>query len=96
VLCGKSDLIEDIRASFREQGLLQAIRQHDGAAEISGDFMLKRTSLPFTVPMVKVAGKGPTRIELWDSELPGFGLRIEPSGGKTFFVKYPRGRLRPP
>lgn len=31
-LCGEPDLIEDIRASFRDMGLLQAIRHHDSDA----------------------------------------------------------------
>jgi hypothetical protein len=32
VLCGKTDLIEDIQASFSKMGLLQAIRMHDRGA----------------------------------------------------------------
>jgi len=31
-LCGEPNLIQDIRTSFREQGLLQAIREHDSDA----------------------------------------------------------------
>jgi integrase len=50
--------------------------------------MAVRTSFAFTLPTIKAAQPGDKRIELWDRELPGFGLRIEPSGVKTFFVKY--------
>lgn len=50
--------------------------------------MTARKSFPFTLPTIKAAEPSDKRIELWDRELPGFGLRIEPSGAKTFFVKY--------
>jgi len=38
-----------------------------------------------TVDAAKATGQ---RYYLWDSSLRGFGLRIEASGAKTFFVKY--------
>ncbi len=50
--------------------------------------MTARKSFPFTLPAIRAAEPSGKRIELWDRELPGFGLRIEPSGAKTFFVKY--------
>ncbi len=50
--------------------------------------MAVRKSFAFTLPSIKAAEPSDKRIELWDRELPGFGLRIEPSGAKTFFVKY--------
>ena len=41
-LCGESNLIQDIRTSFREQGLLRAIRQHDSDA--ISDWMVEMIS----------------------------------------------------
>src|SRR4051794_14084177 len=39
------------------------------------------------------AAPASSRYALWDSELKGFGLRIETSGTKTYFVRYrPKGR----
>ena len=40
------------------------------------------------VDAAKVTG---TRRDLWDSELTGFGLRVEASGTKTFIVRYRAG-----
>jgi len=53
-----------------------------------GQRMAKRTSVDFTKRMLEAAAPKAKRSELWDKGLPGFGLRIEPSGIKTFFVKY--------
>jgi Arm DNA-binding domain len=44
--------------------------------------------LRLTKRSVDAAVSLPTRYELWDSELAGFGLRVEASGKKTFIVRY--------
>ncbi len=46
------------------------------------------TRLKLTKRTVDAAGPRPDRYEIWDSELPGFGLRIEASGKKTFIIRY--------
>jgi len=44
---------------------------------------------------VDAARPGPRETFVWDEELPGFGLRVFPSGRKTFFVQYrARGESR--
>jgi|WetSurMetagenome_2_1015567.scaffolds.fasta_scaffold41786_3 integrase len=40
---------------------------------------------------VDAAEKAERRWTLWDSDLKGFGLRVEPSGAKTFIVRYRAG-----
>jgi integrase len=37
---------------------------------------------------IKAAAPEASRYILWDSDLKGFGLRVEPSGAKTFLVRY--------
>ncbi len=40
-------------------------------------------------------GDGKSRCFIWDSEIPGFGLRVTPSGYKCFVLNYyPQGRNR--
>ena len=41
-----------------------------------------------TKRVVEAATPRDVRYDLWDSELPGFGLRVEKSGTKSFFIRY--------
>jgi len=50
--------------------------------------MAKRTGVALTKKGVDAAEKQAKRYHLWDSELAGFALRVEPSGVKTFMIKY--------
>ena len=49
-------------------------------ARLSGVTLTKRT--------VDAAEKKDKRYHIWDDELAGFALRVEPSGVKTFVIKY--------
>ena len=40
---------------------------------------------------VEAIGPEARRYIVWDTELPGFGLRVEPSGKKTFIARYRAG-----
>lgn len=48
-----------------------------------------KTKLSKTV--AEIAEPRPTRYNLWDSEISGFGLRVTPAGAKTWVVKYRTG-----
>ena len=50
----------------------------------------------FTDMMVrKLVPIGRDRVEVWDGRVPGFGLRVAPTGTKTFILVYRhRGRTR--
>lgn len=37
---------------------------------------------------VAAAKPKPGRYVIWDTELPGFGLRVEPTGHKSFIARY--------
>lgn len=50
--------------------------------------MAKRGGVTLTKKVVDAADKRDKRYHVWDSELPGFALRVEPSGVKTFVIKY--------
>lgn len=56
-------------------------------------------SVRLTRRSVEAAQKAASRYTLWDGDLKGFGLRVEPSGTKTYIVRYRvgggrRGTLR--
>jgi len=44
-----------------------------------------------TKRLVEAAAPQPRRYMIWDSGLPGFGLRVEPTGRKTFVARYRAG-----
>jgi len=50
--------------------------------------MGKRNSVFLTKRVVDALKPNDTRYRVWDNELPGFGVRIEQSGTKTFIAKY--------
>jgi hypothetical protein len=49
-----------------------------------------------TKRFVDSLGPGPKEFEHWDDQLPGFGIRIKPSGVKTYVIRYrtPSGQRR--
>lgn len=48
----------------------------------------KSADIPLTKRVVDASPPREKRYHVWDSELRGFGIRIEPSGIKTFLAKY--------
>src|SRR5262245_36170363 len=53
--------------------------------------MTEGTSIRLTKRTVDAAEPATGRYILWDADLPGFGLRVEPSGLKTFVARYRAG-----
>jgi len=51
--------------------------------------MPKRTATRLTKTLVERAENGKT---IWDSEVPGFGLRVTPAGCRTFIFQFRRNR----
>lgn len=59
----------------------------------------EETAVRLTRRTVDAAAKAAARYTIWDADLKGFGLRVEPSGTKTYVVRYRvgggrRGTLR--
>ena len=50
--------------------------------------MRKRDKLTLTKSVVDASPAASKRFHVWDSELAGFGLRVESTGVKTFIAKY--------
>jgi integrase len=48
----------------------------------------KSAPVRITKKIVDATFPGVARIEVWDKELRGFGLRVEPTGTKTYIVRY--------
>jgi integrase len=49
------------------------------------------TAAKLTKRTVDAASPRERRFEVWDAEMKGFGLRVEPSGVKTFIIRYRAG-----
>jgi Arm DNA-binding domain len=50
--------------------------------------MGKRNGVLLTKKIVEGAQARVKRYQLWDSEVTGFALRVEPSGARTFVARY--------
>jgi hypothetical protein len=50
--------------------------------------MAKRVGVLLTKRVVDAAETRDDRYYVWDSLIPGFGMRVEKSGAKTFIVRY--------
>ena len=50
--------------------------------------MGKASTISLTKTLIDAAVPRPERYVAWDSRLAGFGLRVEPTGRKTFIIRY--------
>lgn len=50
--------------------------------------MATSTTFRFTAPGIAALKPGATRQDYWDLDTPGFGIRVTPSGVKSWFLRY--------
>src|SRR3954452_6575192 len=63
-----------------------------GTISCKRELVVSDTSVRLTKRAVEQALPKSARYILWDSDLPGFGVRVEVSGTKTYLVRYrPKG-----
>ena len=53
--------------------------------------MKRRNAVRLTLRTIEKAAAKPTSYFIWDLDQPGFGLRIEPTGAKSFYIHYRLG-----
>lgn len=60
---------------------------------VTGSDAVPENAKKLTKRVIDLTVPGERRFEIWDVELKGFGLRVEPSGVKSFILRYrPGGR----
>ena len=64
-------------------------------ARSDGSGGMTRSSVKLTKRVIDAAPAGAPRRIIWDTELPGFGVRVETSDTKSFLIRYrPKGNGR--